>query len=79
MRVACFGEKPRAAEVDREHIVPILDGQVAYCARVNDSSVRYQPIQATKFRYRSVDKLTWHVGVTEVTHQRDGGTSQRLN
>jgi hypothetical protein len=75
VRVACFGEKPRAAEVDGEHIVPVLDGQVAYCARAGDSSIRYQRIEPTKLGYRSSYQATWHVGVTEVTHQCDGSTS----
>ena len=56
-------------------MVPVLDGQVAYCARASDSSIRYQRIQATKFGYRSVYELTWHVGIAEVTHQGDGSTS----
>jgi len=60
-------------------MVPVVDGQVAYCAGVRDSSIGYQPIQATKFGYRSFYKLTWHVGIAEVTHQRDGSTAQRLN
>src|SRR6188472_3105225 len=79
MRVACFGQKPRAAEVDREHTVPVLDRQVAYLRRASDPSIGYQPVQATEFGYCSFHKLTWHGGITDVAHQRDGRTAQRLN
>src|SRR6478609_9418238 len=75
MRVACFGKKPRSPEVDGEHAVPVLDRQVADLRRARDSSICYQAIQATKFGYRSFDKSTWHVGIAEVTDQRDGRTS----
>ena len=75
MRVACLGQKPRAAEVDGEHVVPVLDGHVAYCARLSDPSIRYQCIKAAKFGYRSIDKLSWHVGIADIARQGDGSTS----
>src|SRR6476469_5895924 len=79
MGVAGFGEQPCAAEVDGEHVVPVLDGQVAYRTGVGDSSIGYQRVQATEFGYRRFYQSTWHVGIAEVAHQRDGSTAHLLN
>src|SRR5690349_22213912 len=79
MRVARLREEPRAAQVDGEHVVPVLDGQVAYRAGAGDPGVGHQRVQAAEFGRRSFHELTRHVGVAEVAHQRDGGTSHRLD
>ncbi len=75
MRVACFGKKPRATEVNGEHAVPVLKGKVTDGARASDSGIRYQCIQAAKFGYRIFNQPTWHIGIPEVARQCDGGTS----
>lgn len=75
MRVACFGKKPRATEVNGEHAVPVLKGKVTDGARTGDPGIRYQCIQTTEFGYRSFYQFTWHVGISKVARQRDGRAS----
>lgn len=75
MRVARFGKKPRAAQVDGEHAIPVLKGQVTDCPRARDSRIRYQRVQATEFGYRGSYQLTWHIGITEVAPQCDRDAS----
>src|SRR3954453_1559199 len=79
MRVACLGEEPCAAEVDGEHVVPVLKGQVAYRAGAGEPGVGHQRVQAAEFGHHSFHELTRQVGVAEVAHQRDGDTSHRLD
>jgi hypothetical protein len=64
VRVATFGQKPRAANVDFEHLIPFGNGQTTDTSWARYAGIGNKGVKAAEFRHCRIYKFFGHIDVT---------------